>query len=300
MAELTGQANLPHTSWVERRAPAGLRPYLKLARFDRPVGTWLLLWPCWWGLALAGAEAWLYVLFGLGALAMRAAGCVVNDMLDRDLDARVARTADRPLARGDLTILQALVFLALLLALGLAVLVQLPRDAVAVGAGSLGLVALYPLMKRITHWPQAFLGLTFNWGALVAWAAAGEGPPWPALALYAAGICWTLGYDTIYAHQDKQDDARVGVKSTALRLGAASRAWIAGFYALAWACLAAAALLAGLPWWTALALLPAAAHLAWQVRTVDLDSPPSCMAVFRSNVDMGWLVVAAFLLAAWL
>jgi 4-hydroxybenzoate polyprenyltransferase len=231
---------------------------------------------------------------------MRAAGCVVNDMLDRDLDARVARTADRPLARGDLTLLQALIFLALLLTLGLAVLVQLPRDAVAVGAASLGLVALYPLMKRITHWPQAFLGLTFNWGVLVAWAAAGSGPPWPAIALYAAGICWTLGYDTIYAHQDKKDDILVGVKSTALRLGAASRAWIAAFYALAWAGFAAAALLAGLGWITVLALVPAGVHFAWQAARVDLDSPAACHATFRSNVDLGWLVLAAFLLPAWL
>ncbi|MEX2649423.1 MAG: 4-hydroxybenzoate octaprenyltransferase [Alphaproteobacteria bacterium] len=300
MGEVTGQANLPHTSWVDRWAPEATRPYLRLARADKPAGTWLLLWPCWWSLALAGAEWRLYALFGIGALAMRAAGCVVNDIADRDIDARVARTAPRPLASGELGLGHALGFLALLLAIGLAVLVQLPRAAIAVGAASLVLVAVYPLAKRFTDWPQAVLGLTFNWGALLAWTAADGTLGLPALVLYAACLAWTLGYDTIYAHQDKADDAAVGVRSAALALGARTRPWLAVFYALAWAGIAAAGVLAGLAWLTIVLLVPAALHLAWQVFRVDLDAPADCLAKFRSNVDVGWLVAAALLIGRYL
>ncbi len=300
MGEVTGQANLPRTSWVDRFAPVVTRPYLRLARADKPAGTWLLLWPCWWSLALAGAEWRLYALFGIGALAMRAAGCVVNDIADRDIDARVARTAARPLASGELGLGHALGFLALLLAIALAVLVQLPRAAIAVGAASLVLVAVYPLAKRFTDWPQAVLGLTFNWGALLAWTAADGTLGLPALVLYGACLAWTLGYDTIYAHQDKVDDAAVGVRSSALALGARTRPWLALFYGLAWSGIATASVLAGLAWLTVVLLVPAALHLAWQVARVDLDAPADCLAKFRSNVDVGWLVAAALLAGRYL
>ncbi len=287
-------------SWLDRAAPRWSRPYLRLGRFDRPVGVWLLLWPCWWSLLLAGGPPRLFVLFAIGAVAMRAAGCVVNDIVDRRLDAQVARTADRPLASGELGLTQALGFLALLLAVGLAVLVRLPAPAIALGAAALPLVALYPLMKRITWWPQAFLGITFNWGALLAWVAVrGELAPAP-LLLYGAGIAWTLGYDTIYAHQDKADDRAAGIKSTALRLGSATRPWLAGFYVVALVGLAAAGFAAGLGPWYVVALLPAAAHLAWQVASVEVDRPADCLAKFRANVDFGWLVAVALLAGAYL
>ena len=217
--------------WIEH-LPGRLRPYAVLARWDRPIGTWLLLWPCWWSVALApGRPAWwLIPLFGIGAVAMRGAGCVINDLTDRDLDARVARTRERPLASGRLGVPQALGFLALQLLVGLLVLLPLNGPAVGVALASLPLIVIYPLMKRITWWPQAFLGITFNWGALVGWAAATGGLAAPALLLYAAGFFWTLGYDTIYAHQDKADDALIGVRSTARRLGAATPRWLWGFY----------------------------------------------------------------------
>jgi 4-hydroxybenzoate polyprenyltransferase len=300
MADVTEQARIPHPSRILRAAPPALRPYLRLARMDRPAGTWLLLWPCWWSLILAGGDIRLFVLFGIGALVMRAAGCVVNDIADRRIDARVARTKDRPLASGELSFIQALAFLALLLAAGFAVLVQLPALAIVLGAASLVPVALYPLAKRVTDWPQAVLGLTFNWGALLAWAAATGTVGWPALVLYFACLCWTLGYDTIYAHQDRRDDAAVGVRSAALALGQRTRPWLAAFHALAWTGIAAAALMAGLGWPTVVALVPAALHLAWQVARVDLDRPASCLATFRSNVDLGWLVAAALAVGRYL
>jgi 4-hydroxybenzoate polyprenyltransferase len=299
MADVTGHARIPYTSRLVAAAPAGLRPYLRLARLDRPQGTWLLLWPCWWSLILAGAETGLFALFALGALVMRAAGCVVNDIADRRIDAQVERTRDRPLASGALTVPQALAFLAVLLLVGLAVLVQLPANAVLLGAVSLVPVAVYPLAKRFTDWPQAVLGLTFNWGALLAWTAATGTLAPPALVLYGACFAWTLGYDTIYAHQDKRDDAAIGVRSSALALGARTRPWIAVFYALAWAGIATAAVLAGLGWAALAFLAPAAVHLAWQVARLAIDDPARCFALFRSNVDLGWLVAAGLLAARW-
>jgi 4-hydroxybenzoate polyprenyltransferase len=290
-------------SWLLRSSPAPLRPYLKLARLDRPIGTWLLLFPCWWSLALAAAAAgrwpdWsLMVLFAIGALVMRAAGCTVNDMADRKIDAQVARTATRPLASGQLSLFQAAVFLALLLAIGLVILLQLNGFTVALGASSLLLVAAYPFMKRITYWPQAWLGLTFNWGALMGWAAVEGMLGWPAVLLYLGGIAWTLGYDTIYAHQDKEDDALVGVKSTALRFGAASRIWIAIFYGLAVAFFLAAGLAAGLGWPFVAGLTLAGFHLAWQVAKLDIADPRRCLMLFRSNRFVGWLLLAGLLAA---
>jgi len=299
--------------WIDR-LPAGVRPYARLMRLDRPIGTWLLLFPCWWSLALASPNGLghgpgpdlgpvpygLYALFALGAVVMRGAGCTWNDILDRDLDARVARTAPRPIASGAVSVRRALVFLALQLAVGLVVLIQLDRLAIMLGIASLLLVGLYPLMKRITWWPQLFLGFTFNWGALLGYAAATGRLTAPALLLYAAGIAWTLAYDTIYAHQDKDDDALVGIKSTARRLGASSRLFVGLFAAVAVLLFALAFMCAGLAWPAFLALAAAAAQFAWQTARVRFDDPADCLAKFRSNRWIGWLLLAGIGLGRWL
>ncbi len=294
-------SDIPQEHWVNSLAPGWTRPYLKLARIDRPIGTWLLLLPCWWGLGLGTAghpalpvpSLWYIVLFALGALVMRGAGCTWNDITDRHFDAKVARTALRPIPSGQVTVTQAVIFMGLQMLVGLAILLQFNDAARIVGVASLILVFTYPFMKRITYWPQAFLGLTFNWGALVGWTAMHEGLHAPALVLYAAGIAWTLGYDTIYAHQDKEDDALIGVKSTALKLGAASRRWLAIFYTLAIVLIAAAGALTGLGWAFYPLLAVAGVQLAWQVRDVDLDDPGDCMAKFKSNKLFGLIVFAA-------
>jgi 4-hydroxybenzoate polyprenyltransferase len=278
-----------------------VRAYARLARLHAPIGFLLLMWPCWWATALAwpgpveGAR--LVVLFFVGALVMRAAGCVWNDLVDRDIDARVARTRTRPIASGRISVPRAVAFMAALALIGLAVLLQLNRTAIVVGLASLVLIFPYPFMKRITWWPQAWLGITFNWGALVGWAAATGTLAAPALALYAAGFAWTLGYDTIYAHQDKDDDALVGVKSSALWLGARTRPALWLFYALTIAGLAAAAALAGAAWPAYLGLALAALQLAWQVATLEADDPQSCLARFRSNNWFAALVFVGFLVA---
>jgi 4-hydroxybenzoate polyprenyltransferase len=294
---LKANASAPGATWVDRRAPVTLRPWLKLARVDRPIGVWLLMWPCWWSAALAADGAWpdprLLALFLVGAFVMRTAGCVINDIMDRDFDARVERTKTRPLASGAISVRAALVFLVLLLLAGLAILVQLDRAAILVGAASLGLVALYPFMKRITYWPQLFLGLTFNWGALVGWAAVRGEVGLPALILYAGSIAWTIGYDTIYAHQDKEDDLAIGIKSTALRFGDQTKTWVAGFYVLFMLGLIAAGVMAGLAWPFYLLLAGAAGHFVWQVATADLDDPASCRRRFVSNEQLGLIVFAA-------
>ncbi len=281
-------------SWVDR-LPATLRPYARLARFDRPIGTWLLLWPCGWGLALAGGVPgdWRLLLwFAAGAFAMRGAGCVYNDIIDRDLDARVARTRNRPLASGQVSVRAAWGWLVALALVGLVVLLQLPLRAQAVALASLLLVAAYPFMKRITWWPQAWLGLTFNWGVLVGWLAVAP-PELPMLLLYAAGMFWTLGYDTIYALQDIEDDAFAGIKSSARALGPHARAGVAGFYALA-VLTAGAALWLVVPRWPALlALLPAATHLGWQVAALKDHDPARALALFRSNRLTGALLFVA-------
>ena len=286
--------------WVDRFLPEAARPYARLARLDRPIGTWLLLLPCWWGTALAqgGAARWdLFFLFAVGALTMRGAGCVINDLWDRDIDRRVARTADRPLASGRIGVPAALGFLVLLLLIGLGVLLQLNRQAIVTGVAVIGMVVLYPLAKRVTFWPQLVLGVAFNWGALVGWVAVGGAIETPAILLYAAGILWTLGYDTIYAHQDKADDAEIGVKSTALLLGRQTRPWLAGFYAGAVALLAASGISAGAGWPFHAALAAAALHFVWQVATIDLDDPKDCLAKFRSNRDAGLAIAIACLIA---
>jgi 4-hydroxybenzoate polyprenyltransferase len=292
--ETASRSDIAADDWVERLVPSWLRPYCRLARLDRPIGTWLLLWPCCWGIALAGGlEIRLIALFAAGALIMRAAGCTINDITDRDFDAQVARTANRPLASGALSPLNAWLFLAALLALGLIILLQLNRMAIFLGLAALPLVGLYPFMKRITWWPQAWLGLTFNWGALMGWAAVSGTLAWPAIALYGAGIVWTLGYDTIYAHQDKEDDALIGVKSSARRLGAASRPWLFAFYGASLAMLALAGALAGLAWPYYGGLAVAGAQLAWQAATVDIDNAADCLAKFKSNSLFGALIFTA-------
>jgi len=280
--------------WVDRYAPSGWRPYMRLARLDRPIGTWLLLFPGWWAVALA-ARGWpdwrLMALFAVGAVAMRGAGCTLNDIADKDFDARVARTRTRPIASGRISLPAAWIFMAAELAIGAAVLLSLDRLAILLGFFVLLLVATYPFMKRITYWPQFFLGLNFNWGALLGWAAVRGTLDWPAVLLYLGGIAWTLGYDTIYAHQDKEDDALIGVKSSALALGRNTQRWLYIFYAGALACWAAAGALAADAWpfWLSLAL--AAAHLSWQAAKVDTDSAEDCLAKFRANRWVGWLML---------
>lgn len=300
---LIAGTDMPAQGWVDRLLPAPLRPYAKLMRLDRPIGTWLLLWPCWWSLvwALERAPAsgrewlyllWLYALFGVGAVVMRGAGCTYNDIVDREFDAKVERTRTRPIPSGQVTVKGAILFMLALLLVGLAILLALNWYAVVVGAVSLVLVFTYPLMKRITYWPQFVLGLAFNWGALLGWAAVAGTLGWAPALLYIGGIAWTLGYDTIYAHQDKEDDILVGVKSTALKLGAATRPWLAGFYAVAVALFAATAIADGLGWPFYVALAVGALQLAWQVADVDLDNAADCLVKFKSNRWFGWILVA--------
>lgn len=273
--------------------------YARLMRLDKPVGTWLLLWPCWWGAVLA-AEGWpglpLLLWFAVGALVMRSAGCVINDLADRDLDRHVERTRTRPLASGELSVGQALVLLALLLLTGLWVLLQFSAAAVWVGIGALPLVAAYPFMKRITYWPQLVLGLTFNWGMLVAFAEVRGAVPVEAAVAYAACVCWTLGYDTLYAVQDMRDDQAIGVKSTALRFGRRLKPWVGGFYAGFVGLFGYAAWLCGYGGCFFAALALAAAHLAWQTATLDMADAASAGRRFRSNIGLGWIIFLGLML----
>jgi len=276
--------------------PPSWRPYALLARLDRPIGTWLLFLPGLWGLALGGApwpDAWLVALFGTGAVVMRGAGCVINDLWDRDIDRRVARTAGRPLASGALSVRQALAFLVALLMVGLAILLQLRLAAILLGVASLALIGIYPAMKRITWWPQAFLGVTFNWGVPMGYAAATGEVSAAALVLYAAAVFWTLGYDTIYAHQDREDDALVGVHSTARLFGEATRPFLAACYAVTVALAALAGAMAGLSAWFFAGLAVAAAMLGRQVARLSIDDAALCGRLFRANRDVGLVVAAA-------
>ena len=272
--------------------------YWRLARMQAPIGIWLLMWPGYWAVALAGpplTEAVrLLALFLIGAAAMRAAGCVYNDIVDRDFDRRVARTRQRPLASGEIGLVPAILFMIALSLTGLVVLLQLDRLAIVIGLVSLLPIAIYPFMKRVTWWPQAWLGITFNWGALVGWAAATGELAAPAIALYLAGIFWTLGYDTIYAHQDKEDDALIGVKSSALALGDRTRPWLYAFYALTALLLLLAAALAGKSWPSYPLLALAAGQLAWQASRVEFDDPASCLKWFKSNHAFAALVFLGF------
>ncbi len=295
----TSASDIPRGGWVDRWTPARAQPYIRLARLDRPIGSWLLLFPCWWSIALATPdpltlEFWgLFVLFGIGAVVMRGAGCTYNDICDRDFDAQVARTRDRPIPSGEVTVRQAAVFMIALIALGAAILLSFNWFAIGVGIASLALVFTYPLMKRVTFWPQFFLGLAFNWGAFLGWAAVRGELALPAVLLYAGGIMWTLGYDTIYAHQDRRDDVHAGIKSTARRFGLGSKPWLYAFYAGAVALFAAAGHTAELGWPFQIGLGLGAAQLFWQVAAVDLDDAKDCLRKFKSNRLFGWLIFAA-------
>jgi 4-hydroxybenzoate polyprenyltransferase len=288
--------DIPIGGWVDRWLPGATRPYVRLMRLDRPIGTWLLLFPCWWGIALAAPlwpDARLIVLFGIGAIVMRGAGCTYNDIIDRDIDAQVARTKGRPIPSGQVTPRRAAIFLGGQLVVGLAILLQLNLNAILVGAASLLLVFSYPFMKRFTFWPQAWLGLAFNWGALFGWTAATGSLDWPPAILYVAGIVWTLGYDTIYALQDKTDDAIVGVRSTARLFGAATPRWLIGFYAGTLLLIAGAGYADQLDWPFYVLLTAPAAHAVWQVYTLKMDAPEDCLDKFKSNRWFGWLVLIA-------
>jgi 4-hydroxybenzoate polyprenyltransferase len=300
-------------NWVDRYAPPALRPYLRLSRADRPVGTWLLLIPCLWAIALAAAsdpagprlgDVWLVASSALGAFLMRGAGCTWNDLTDRHIDAAVARTRSRPLPSGQVTARQALAWAIVQSLLAACILFTYNATAIALGVASLGLVAIYPFAKRVTWWPQVFLGLAFNWGALLLWAAHQGSLGWPPVLLYAAGIAWTLFYDTIYAHQDREDDAMIGVKSTARLFGDNTRPWLRGFLMLAVGLMAAAVLAALLPLGRPLQLALALGgvwgfgwHMAWQLVRLDTNDPARCLMLFRSNRDAG-LIAALFLAAA--
>jgi 4-hydroxybenzoate polyprenyltransferase len=292
----------PAGNWVDRYAPAATRPYLKLMRADRSIGTWLLLFPCWWGQLLAenaaGATApnlWFMALFAIGAFVMRGAGCTYNDYIDRDIDGRVARTASRPIPSGQVRPRQALAFAVALSFVGLAVLVQFNTFTIWLAIASLGLVAIYPFMKRVMNWPQLVLGLVFKWGALVGWAAVTGSLDGPAIALYAGCVLWTIGYDTIYAHQDKEDDALLGLKSTALRFGAHTEAWLAGLFLGAVVLWGIAGAMIGGSFALFAALVVVAAHFAWQISTLETDDPANCLQRFRSNRHVGWLLLAGLL-----
>ncbi len=296
---MSAQVDGPHLldqqlGWVARLPPR-LRDYALLARWDRPIGSWLLYIPCLWGMSLAPApfDFRLALLFAIGAVAMRGAGCTVNDLADREFDRRVERTRNRPLAAGRIPIPMAVLFFLAQSAIGLLVLAALDSAARWTALASVPLIFIYPFMKRVTWWPQAFLGVTFNWGALVGYVAAAGALGLPALLLYAAGVFWTLGYDTVYAHQDKADDLAIGVKSTALRLGARSRYWIAGFYLLMMLLLALAGIASGYGGPYLAALLLPAVLLAWQVRSVDFDDMRSCLRHFRFHREIGLAVLAA-------
>ena len=284
--------------WADRFLPASWRPYARMARLERPIGWWLLLWPCWWSSALATDAAgawpnvWHLVLFLVGAIAMRGAGCTYNDIVDRDLDAEVARTRSRPIPSGQVTVLQAKIFLLAEALVGLLVLIQFNWFTVALGVLSLVTIAIYPFMKRITDWPQVALGLAFSWGALVGWSAIFGRLGWPPLLLYVGAILWTIGYDTIYAHQDKEDDALIGVRSTARLFGARTVPLLSLFYAGATVFFTAAFALAGVGIAAYAGLTLGALHLVWQTRRLKIDDPDNCLMLFRSNRDYGWIVFA--------
>ncbi|GMF39621.1 unnamed protein product [Phytophthora fragariaefolia] len=286
-------------TWAERHSPEWMLPYIQISRINRPAGTFMLLWPCFWSISMAAPagqlpDLKLLALFGTGAFIMRSAGCTINDMWDKDFDKQVERTNKRPLAAGKLTYPQAWGFLAGQLSAGLAVLLQLNWYSVAMGASSLALVAAYPTMKRFTYWPQAFLGLTFNYGALLGWAAVHGSCEWPVvLPLYAGGVAWTLVYDTLYAHQDKKDDIKIGVRSTALLFGENTKPVLNFFSAAAIAGFGTAGYMAGLDWPFFLGLTGGAAHLAWQVNTAKLDDPINLQARFASNKWFGALMFAS-------
>ncbi len=302
-------ADAPSRHWVYRALPRRLWPYAQLARWDRPIGWWLLLWPCWWSAALAAAayaepgEALRtllpppshLLLFLIGAIAMRGAGCTYNDLVDQGIDAEVERTRSRPLPAGQVGRRDAWTFLALQALAGLAVLLQFNGFAILLGIASLVVVSVYPFMKRITDWPQFVLGLAFSWGALMGWAAAFGTLAWPAITLYAGSVLWVIGYDTIYAHQDKEDDATVGVRSTALLFGKRTKGWLAGLYGGALFLFVVSFAGAGVPMPALIGLAAAGLHMGRQITTLDIDDPDQCLRLFKSNNVVGWLIFLGLL-----
>jgi 4-hydroxybenzoate polyprenyltransferase len=289
-------------NWVDTHAPLWSRPYLRLSRLDRPIGSWLLLLPCWWSAALAAGMArdlkqlpLILVLFLVGAFAMRGAGCTWNDITDRDLDAQVERTRSRPIPAGQVSVPRAAAFLVLQALVGLAVLLQFNRFAVGCGIASLIIVAVYPFMKRITYWPQIVLGLAFSWGALMGFAVTFGRIDATALVLYAGSIAWVIGYDTIYAHQDAEDDALIGIKSTALLFGTRTRPALMVFYGSAVALIGVALALAGAGWMAWLGLAAFAVHLVSQIERLEIGDPALCLRIFKSNRNAGLLLFAGLL-----
>lgn len=312
MPEAAGQvADAPRDNWVDRYAPKAARPYLRLSRADRPIGTWLLLLPCWWGLLLAmlhdGRASWhdMWIVIGcaMGAFLMRGAGCTWNDFADRHIDGQVARTASRPIPSGQVSPKQALVWLVVQALVAFCILLTFNTMAILLGVISLVPVCIYPFAKRFTWWPQAFLGLAFNWGALWAWTAHTGSLGWPAVVLYLAGIAWTLFYDTIYGHQDAEDDALIGVKSTALLFGSQTGKWLRRFLVATVSLMAVAVIMAasgGHPAAVLIALLgpwAMGAHMTWQLRQLDIDDNPLLLRIFRSNRDAGLLPLPFFAIA---
>jgi 4-hydroxybenzoate polyprenyltransferase len=300
-------------NWVDTLAPEWTRPYLRLSRADRPIGTWLLLLPCWWGVFLAAAHSgglqwfdlWIVLGCAIGAFLMRGAGCTWNDITDRDFDAAVARTKSRPIPSGQVSPKQAFAWLVIQSLVAFCILLTFNLNAILLGILALLPVAVYPFAKRFTWWPQVFLGLAFNWGALLAWTASTGSLGWPAGLLYIGGIAWTLFYDTIYAHQDKEDDALIGVKSTARLFGDDTATWLRSFAILTLVCLGFA-IFAALPGQDSplaliLALLGVAgmgAHMVWQLARLDIDDPAGCLVLFRANRDTGLIGALFFALAA--
>jgi 4-hydroxybenzoate polyprenyltransferase len=304
MSEQAGRVADATGNWVDGLAPPFARPYLRLARLDRPIGSWLLLMPCWWSVGLAGMRVeqfpslWHVVLFFIGAFAMRGAGCTWNDLVDRNLDRLVERTRSRPIPSGQVTVAEATAFMVAQALIGFLVLIQFNRFTVFTGLASLLVVAIYPFMKRITYWPQIVLGLAFSYGALMGWPAAFGRLDWPAIVLYAGSISWVIGYDTIYAHQDREDDLLIGIKSTALLFGENTRPMLAGFYSGAVVLIGIAGLTAGGGLIFVLGLIAFAAHLAWQVVRLDINDSAHCLKLFKSNRDAGLILFGAMLLEA--
>ena len=304
MSEQAGRVADATGNWVDGLAPPFARPYLRLARLDRPIGSWLLLMPCWWSVGLAGMRVeqfpslWHVVLFFIGAFAMRGAGCTWNDLVDRNLDRLVERTRSRPIPSGQVTVAEATAFMVAQALIGFLVLIQFNRFTVFTGLASLLVVAIYPFMKRITYWPQIVLGLAFSYGSLMGWPAAFGQLDWPAIVLYAGSISWVIGYDTIYAHQDREDDLLIGIKSTALLFGENTRPMLAGFYSGAVVLIGIAGLTAGGRLIFVLGLIAFATHLAWQVVRLDVNDSAHCLKLFKSNRNAGLILFGAMLLEA--
>ena len=305
-------ADATNDNWVDRYAPVLMRPYLRLSRADRPIGTWLLLLPCWWGLALAilydqsprWGDLWIFIGCGLGAFLMRGAGCTWNDITDRDIDAQVARTRSRPIPSGQVTVMGAVAWMVIQALAAALILFTFNVPAILLGILSLLLVAIYPFAKRFTWWPQAFLGLAFNWGALLVWTAHTGSLGAPAVVLYLAGIAWTLFYDTIYAHQDTEDDALIGVKSTARLFGENTNHWLRRFLMATVGLMGLAVIFAALPNASILALVIALGgpwamgwHMAWQLRGLDINDPAKLLQLFRANRDTGMIPLLFFAVA---